>query len=163
MGNTASKDNPADNCPALNKNNASSCPVPEEQRSAVYNVYNQRIDSGAAASTSSPRTGYIDPRNNMPTEPHQQPCAGQRHLISTNRLVSNIPKGGTAGTWVYPSPQMFYNCESATYLLALTTCCCQMQYSMQNCLGTSPASKLFYISFRRDLYICSSEAERQGQ
>ena len=47
----------------------------------------------------------------MPREPNQQPCAGQRQLISTSRLVSNIPKGGTHGTWVYPSPQMFYNGE----------------------------------------------------
>jgi hypothetical protein len=23
--------------------------------------------------------------------------------------ASSIPKGGTAGTWTYPSPQMFYN------------------------------------------------------
>ena len=111
MGSTASKSNSAADCPVINQNNASSCPVPESQRnSAVYNVYNQRIDSGNAASTSS-RQGDVDPRNNMPREPNQQPCAGQRQLISTSRLVSNIPKGGTQGTWVYPSPQMFYNGE----------------------------------------------------
>ena len=34
---------------------------------------------------------------------------GQRRAISTDRQVSTIPKSGTDGTWVYPSPQMFYN------------------------------------------------------
>lgn len=107
----ASKNSPPGECPVLNQDSTSSCPVPESQRSsAVYNVYNQRIDSGNAASTSRSR-GDVDPRNNMPREPNQQPCAGQRQLISTSRLVSNIPKGGTQGTWVYPSPQMFYNGE----------------------------------------------------
>ena len=51
----------------------------------------------------------IDPRNNMPTEPNQQPVRGQKQYISTYRLQSNIPKGGTDATWLYPSPQMFYN------------------------------------------------------
>ena len=50
-----------------------------------------------------------DPRNNMPVEPNQQPYPGQRKPISTERVVSSIPKGGTEATWVYPSPQMFYN------------------------------------------------------
>ena len=45
----------------------------------------------------------------MPLEPNQQPCAGQRKVISTQREASNIPKGGTDSTWLYPSPQMFYN------------------------------------------------------
>lgn len=51
----------------------------------------------------------IDPRNNMPLEPKQQPVPGQKKYISTYRLQSNIPKGGTETTWLYPSPQMFYN------------------------------------------------------
>jgi cytochrome c heme-lyase len=50
-----------------------------------------------------------DPRNNMPVEPNQQPFPGQRKPISTERQVSSIPKGGTESSWVYPSPQMFYN------------------------------------------------------
>ena len=50
-----------------------------------------------------------DPRNNMPVEPNQLPFPGQRRYISTEREASTIPKGGTETTWVYPSPQMFYN------------------------------------------------------
>ena len=50
----------------------------------------------------------------MPLEPNQQPFPGQRKPISVERQPSTIPKGGTAaGTWVYPSPQMFYNGEAA--------------------------------------------------
>ncbi|KIY96184.1 cytochrome c heme-lyase, partial [Monoraphidium neglectum] len=45
----------------------------------------------------------------MPLAPNQQPCPGQRRLLSTERIESNIPKGGTSETWVYPSPQMFFN------------------------------------------------------
>lgn len=115
----------------------SACPVPEEVRNskAVYNVYNQRIDPGACpklvrgkpfiAIISQPSvlgagrdghpvgvnssSGVQDPRNNMPIEPNQQPFPGQRKPISTERETSSIPKGGTESTWVYPSPQMFYN------------------------------------------------------
>ena len=45
----------------------------------------------------------------MPREPNQQPFPGQRRVISTHRKTSSIPKGGTDSTWLYPSPQMFYN------------------------------------------------------
>lgn len=58
-----------------------------------YNVYNQ----------------VIDPRNNMPLAANQLPWPGQQRQLSTARAVSNIPKSGTAGTWVFPSPQMFFN------------------------------------------------------
>lgn len=81
---------------------ASNCPVVSDSRGPVYNVYNQRIDTDACPV-------ILDPRNNMPTEPNQRPIAGQKKHISTQRLPSNIPKGGTETTWVYPSPQMFYN------------------------------------------------------
>lgn len=45
----------------------------------------------------------------MPVEPNQMPAPGQLKALSTSRLQSNIPKGGTDSTWVYPSPQMFFN------------------------------------------------------
>ena len=45
----------------------------------------------------------------MPMEPKQQPFPGQRKYISVEREASTIPKGGVDSTWVYPSPQMFYN------------------------------------------------------
>ena len=106
---------------ALPEQPAAECPVPAEFRSrvykssAVYNVYNQRIDGeGGGAAAPSPLAGLpgqdvLDPTNQMPLEPNQQPCPGQRRLLSTERQASNIPKGGTDGTWTYPSPQMFFN------------------------------------------------------
>ena len=75
-----------DDCPVLSGRGAANVPV-------QYNVYNQRID----------------PRNNMPLAANQAPFPGQKALLSTERIQSNIPKGGTDSTWVYPSPQMFYN------------------------------------------------------
>ena len=51
----------------------------------------------------------LDPSNNMPVEANQRPAPGQSEIISTTRETSTIPKGGTNSTWVYPSPQMFYN------------------------------------------------------
>ena len=102
--------------PAVAAAAAGECPVPAEFRQkiyknpSVYNVYNERInDPGVAPPTSATATGLVDPRNNMPLEPNQQPCPGQRKLLSTDRMASNIPKGGTDTTWVYPSPQMFFN------------------------------------------------------
>jgi cytochrome c heme-lyase len=60
----------------------------------VYNVYSQKID----------------PTNMMPAVPQQAPSPDQAGALSTSRVRSSIPKGGTsAETWLYPSPQMFYN------------------------------------------------------
>ncbi|KAJ8607979.1 hypothetical protein CTAYLR_008243 [Chrysophaeum taylorii] len=50
----------------------------------------------------------IDPRNKMPP-PNQEPSPGQAMPLSTSRVASTIPKGGTQETWTYPSPQMFWN------------------------------------------------------
>ena len=63
--------------------------------SVPYNVYNQPLD----------------PSNQMPVTPNQLPWPGQHKPLSTERAVSNIPKGGTGGrgTWVFPSSQMFFN------------------------------------------------------
>ncbi len=91
-----------------------SCPLPAKYRSPnVYNVYNQKVDPNSTQQSPLLRSllasGKLDPRNNMPLEPNQQPWPGQEKHISTERLVSTIPKGGTDSSWVYPSPQMFYN------------------------------------------------------
>jgi hypothetical protein len=116
MGNTGSR--PAEEpLPASDASMMSSCPVPERYRnSAVYNVYNQRINdptNGSAQSSGLPAAARdaIDPTNNMPVEPNQQPCPGQMRPLSTDRIASTIPKGGTDSTWLYPSPQMFFNGE----------------------------------------------------
>jgi hypothetical protein len=109
---------PAIAAPSTSAPEASSCPVPEKYRNAaVYNVYNQRINDGSAPASSDPlaalrgSSDLFDPRNNMPLEPNQQPCPGQRLPIPTDRVQSTIPKGGTDTTWLYPSPQMFFNGE----------------------------------------------------
>ncbi len=61
----------------------------------MYNVYSQPIN----------------PTNNMPANPNQLPHRDQTQPLSTERVRSSIPKGGSADgeTWTYPSPQMFYN------------------------------------------------------
>jgi cytochrome c heme-lyase len=75
----------------------SQCPVPHAPSSSrvQYNVYVQ----------------VIDPRNQMPHNPNQLPSPQQTISLSTQRVASSIPKGGSASdnTWIYPSPQMFYN------------------------------------------------------
>jgi cytochrome c heme-lyase len=96
----------------------SSCPVPAQYRNpAIYNVYGQRIDGNQQNCTNPlvklQGSDLLDPKNNMPLEPNQQPCPGQRVPLSTDRLQSNIPKGGTDSTWLYPSPQMFFNGKTA--------------------------------------------------
>lgn len=62
-------------------------------RQNVYNVYGE----------------IIDPLNNMPSNPNQNPHEDQKFPLPTSRVVSGIPKGGVDGTWVYPSEQMFFN------------------------------------------------------
>jgi Cytochrome c/c1 heme lyase len=48
----------------------------QHQQHTEYNVYGQRID----------------PANQMPTQPHQQPAMGQQTVLSTERVPSTIPK-----------------------------------------------------------------------
>jgi cytochrome c heme-lyase len=69
------------------------CPVHVKDRGPVYNVYGE----------------VLDPRNNMPSNPNQLPAPGQSAPLSTERVRSTIPKGGTSETWLYPSEQMFFN------------------------------------------------------
>jgi cytochrome c heme-lyase len=74
---------------------AGGCPVVKDGREEkeVYNVYGKRID----------------PTNMMPYNPNQDPRDEQRYPLPQARVQSTIPKGGTEGTWVYPSEQMFFN------------------------------------------------------
>lgn len=102
---------------------SSACPVVSSNQStyknpAVYNVYGQRINDPNSAANQNPLAGLknadvLDPRNNMPLEPNQMPCPGQRKPLSTERVASTIPKGGTDSTWLFPSPQMVFNGEQA--------------------------------------------------
>lgn len=86
------------------KNDIGGCPIKQNQSKSTisstssayknpnqYNVYSEKID----------------PANQMPNLANQSPSPGQAVQISTDRVVSSIPKGGTDDqTWVYPSPQM---------------------------------------------------------
>ena len=77
---------------------AGGCPVKAHPE---YNVYSQPIDK----------------TNNMPKGAATQlPNSSQTIELSTERVSSTIPKGGTgessAATWTYPSPQQFYNALS---------------------------------------------------
>jgi hypothetical protein len=128
------------------------CPVKEYKNPAVYNVYGQRINDPNAPANKSPlsslrNTDVLDPRNNMPLEPNQLPCPGQRKPLTTERVASNIPKGGTDGTWLFPSPQMVFN--GACHASMHAACLCAWshahaigmqpvllgQQSIGNCLG----------------------------
>ena len=72
---------------------AASAPPPQPRPDGpVYNVYSQ----------------VIDPANQMPP-PNQAMAPGQTEPLPVERVQSTIPKGGTDSTWLYPSPQMFYN------------------------------------------------------
>lgn len=73
--------------------NASAPPAaPERAKGPVFNVYAQEID----------------PKNMMPAA-NNSPAPGQAAPLEVERVKSTIPKGGVDGTWLYPSPQMFYN------------------------------------------------------
>ncbi|CAJ0950735.1 unnamed protein product, partial [Mesorhabditis belari] len=51
----------------------------------------------------------VDPANNELAHPNQKPAPDQPFALSTDRQKSTIPRAGTEATWVYPSPQMFWN------------------------------------------------------
>ncbi|KAI5071546.1 hypothetical protein GOP47_0013797 [Adiantum capillus-veneris] len=121
--------------PSASCSSAASSPQPESKykHPHVYDVYGRRIDQqnlqGEKAEvwrmpsflyTSSfynpqqdARPGgsfeEINPANRMPVHANQVPAPGQKEPLSTLRQKSTIPKGGTEDTWVYPSPQMFFN------------------------------------------------------
>lgn len=106
------------------------CPVLNNPSRPVYNVYGQVINSDPSSRNRDPAlealkgASVLDPCNNMPLEPNQLPCPGQRKQLNTDRTVSGIPKGGVNGTWTFPSPQMVYNgeCLSVHALLFLEIC-----------------------------------------
>ena len=76
------------------------CPVLSE--ADVYTVYNGVVR---------PRDGtdQLSERNAMPIGLRNRPMTGQLKTLSTERIRSTIPKGGSQDTWTYPSPQMFFN------------------------------------------------------
>ena len=77
---------------AATVSSSSSSSSSNNNRGPIYNVYGQ----------------IIDPANKMPP-PNQEPTPGQAIPLSKERVQSTIPKGGTDSTWLYPSPQMFWN------------------------------------------------------
>jgi cytochrome c heme-lyase len=96
---------------------SSGCPVKAESR-ASWNILrrggnnnNQQQQQYDVYSRPLP----MDPTNNMPipnaqtTARNNLPSPDQQISLTTERVKSTIPKGGTNETWVYPSPQMFYN------------------------------------------------------
>ena len=110
-------------------------PLTEEERAKATGGTKEETDSGGCpvkhnpASTSSQQEGGcpvqvhseynvysqpIDKTNNTPKGVGTQlPNPSQTIELSTDRVSSTIPKGGTddsaAATWTYPSPQQFYN------------------------------------------------------
>jgi cytochrome c heme-lyase len=73
--------------------NENACPVVKYRNPNVYNVYGQKID----------------PSNQMPQIPNQEPHPEQTVQLPKERVQSKIRKGGTDSTWLYPSEQMFFN------------------------------------------------------
>ncbi|KAL1524019.1 hypothetical protein AB1Y20_018933 [Prymnesium parvum] len=88
---SGTKDGAASGCPMFKK--AASTP------SSACPVVSRAADSGDDE--------VINPLNMMPAT-SQEPAADQQRGLSTSRVDSTIPKGD-GGTWVYPSPQMFFN------------------------------------------------------
>ena len=63
----------------------------------------------AGSSTASPVPLAAATAGATPTQGRNAPARGQLVPLSTKREESSIPKGGAGGTWLYPSPQMFFN------------------------------------------------------
>ena len=115
MGNTSSSSPQSPKEPVNGQASSSACPVInplKENEKPIYNVYSQRINDPNAKPNplnALQNKEVLDPRNNMPVEANQMPCPGQRRPLPTDRVASNIPKGGTSSTWLFPSPQMVFN------------------------------------------------------
>ena len=81
-------------CPMKFGSKAASSSSTNYKNPVQYNVYSQPID----------------PTNQMPSTASQQKSTNQNANLPTERVISTIPKGGTVDqTWLYPSPQMFWN------------------------------------------------------
>ncbi|KAL7496191.1 hypothetical protein ACHAWT_009944 [Skeletonema menzelii] len=107
---------------------SSGCPVKAESR-ASWNI----LRRGGNKETQQHQQQYdvysrplqMDPTNNMPipnaqtTARNNLPNPDQKGVLTTERVKSSIPKGGTNDTWVYPSPQMFYNALARKGKLAM--------------------------------------------
>jgi len=78
------------------------CPILSDAE--VDRVYNELLKPAATESRET-----LSDRNAIPVGLRNKPMKGQQKPLSTDRVSSNIPKGGTADTWTYPSPQMFFN------------------------------------------------------
>ncbi|CAP23667.1 Protein CBR-CCHL-1 [Caenorhabditis briggsae] len=85
----------------------SECPLTPEQRAAASAGDGCGSAGGCPAGADK---GTINPLNNELEHPNQKPAPDQPFPLPTNRVKSTIPKAGTEkDTWVYPSPQMFWN------------------------------------------------------
>mmetsp|Transcript_17356 Transcript_17356/g.25862 ORF Transcript_17356/g.25862 Transcript_17356/m.25862 type:complete len:611 (-) Transcript_17356:33-1865(-) len=107
---------------------SSGCPVKAESR-ASWNIL-RRGNGGDKTQQQQQFDVYsrplpMDPTNNMPipnaqtTARNNLPNPDQQDVLTTERVKSTIPKGGTNETWVYPSPQMFYNALARKGKLAM--------------------------------------------
>ncbi|CAF1376160.1 unnamed protein product [Didymodactylos carnosus] len=83
-------------------NKIEDCPHFQKQPISHKNIPSECPISSAAASSD------INPLNMMPPA-NQMPAPDQPFPLSTNRVVSNIPKADKDECWIYPSPQMFWN------------------------------------------------------
>mmetsp|Transcript_19256 Transcript_19256/g.31628 ORF Transcript_19256/g.31628 Transcript_19256/m.31628 type:complete len:403 (+) Transcript_19256:203-1411(+) len=124
MGGSGSKETTSDGgkCPVDHKKMAEEsrekpgCPVDHGKRVEGCPVKHEQVEQGGCPVKRKDGQQYnvyaqpIDPTNQMPFNPNQLPAPGQNIELSTERVKSFIPKGGTDGeTWTYPSPQMFFN------------------------------------------------------
>ena len=110
----------------------SGCPVNAESR-ATWNILRRGGNNNNNNQQHQQQQQYdvysrplaMDPTNNMPipnaqtTARNNLPNPDQQDTLPTERVKSSIPKGGTNETWVYPSPQMFYNALARKGKLAM--------------------------------------------
>ena len=81
------------------------CPMHQKQQPAAQ----QPVVKSECPMRQDHNNENIDPANQMPAEANQKPSPGQPFPLSTNRVVSSIPRAGKKENWVYPSEQMFWN------------------------------------------------------
>lgn len=111
MGNTTARlyaDGIPSECPMHQKpaEPPSECPM---QAEAAKDTWQSECPMTAASSQApAGHPSDVDPLNMMPP-PNQRPAPDQPFELPIDRQKSSIPKAGTNETWVYPSPQMFWN------------------------------------------------------